>query len=77
MDDAISRECQRWLGRDVQEGELEGLFVLTDRPQRIKVLEAFDTELDKARPGSREYASILNKKMLLNTVHQNMIRGGR
>jgi hypothetical protein len=77
MRDAISKECEKYLGRDMEPGELEGLFVLTDRPQRIKVLEAFDETLDKIKPGSREYASVLTKKMFLNQIHSNMIRGGR
>jgi hypothetical protein len=77
MDDAVTKEIKSFLGRDVEPGELEGLFVLTDRSQRIKVLESFDEALDKIKPGSREYASVLTKKMFLNQVHHNMIRGGR
>jgi hypothetical protein len=77
MRDAISKEVEKAIGRDVEPGELEGLFVLTGRAERIKVLESFDEALDKIKPGSREYASVLDRKFRLNQVHQNMIRGGR
>ena len=42
MVDLINKEFREWAGRDEAENELEGMFVLSNREQRVNALRELD-----------------------------------